>query len=397
MKPLLVTLCLLLSIKTLQAQPIVLSNRNQTYLLIKNSTTLEIEPEKVTIDSLINHPDRYQFVPANASTKTTSPNKERWYRFEVRSTLQTAVCLFSDQLLPSPATLYLVYNKQLDKEYSLGKEDEKLESTYTLQVRKVWPLFFQPNKNYLVYWRSVDLPKSIVISPLDHLLSQSHIDDLFGGFYYGFVLIIILYNLLLFARLRDLDHLMYSTWVGLSAFIYGIQLGYFYDWIPTFYFGFFSKHLLIVYFLTASAHILFGLSLLHVRQLSKKMYWLGVGLISLMSFIGLAEILFALLTKDQRSFLGFFSFLIDIIFTIIAGTLALQKGFKPAWYYLLGLLLIFIGVLINVLKFAEQLPLNFLTQNSLLLGSIAEIILFTLALSYKVDLLKQQREAAIAN
>lgn len=102
--------------------------------------------------------------------------------------------------------------------------------------------------------------------------------DLFVGFYYGFVLLIIIYTLLLYTRLKDTDHLIYACWVSLLGLVYSVQFGQLRDWLPAYYW-FFHKHIVALAFLTAGAHILFYVSFLQLRRLSKTLYRLGIGLV----------------------------------------------------------------------------------------------------------------------
>lgn len=228
------------------AQPIILNDPKKSYPISEHCTVLEVKPgQKITVDSLLKFPEKYLFATFKKQPTRTKPTKDRWFRFEMRSDLQTPVCLYSARRLPVSAGLYLVQNNQLEKKYTLGKEDETLHSAFPLPIRKAWPLLLQPNRTYVVYWHSAELPQTVEISAVDHLFSLFYVEDVFVGFYYGFALIIILYNLLLYNRLKDLDHLIYATWVGLNAFVAGINFGYFYNWMPGYY-DFFAEQIIVL-------------------------------------------------------------------------------------------------------------------------------------------------------
>ncbi|WP_020599164.1 7TM diverse intracellular signaling domain-containing protein [Spirosoma panaciterrae] len=392
MKRLIPSFCLLLFFSASIAQSIRLTESRQSASILESSSVLVDKPGlTVTIDSLLKHPDHYRFVPLGKESTNAPMNRERWVRFVVQTAVPTTVYVGTDLSLLAPVNLYQVEGNQLTGKHSLGPPHKELFWVKAqFKSTRIAEVTLQPSKRYTFYWQSSSLPASVRIIPSQELTTFFLMEDLFGGFYYGFALIIILYNLLLFAQLRDPDHLTYAVWVALLGVNYGILEGYFNEWMPA-YFSLFKRHFLSITFLSSADHVLFALLFLQVSQRSRLLWRLGLAIIGALVVGALCNVF---VTNQDSLFTLLCSFagaLLDLLFSVLAGIVAIRQGFKPGWYFLLGILLIWLGAGYAMGPF----PYTFTKAYSVMLASIAEIVVFTLALSYKVNLLKKQRENAI--
>jgi signal transduction histidine kinase len=99
---------------------------------------------------------------------------------------------------------------------------------------------------------------------------------------------------------------------------------------------------------------------------------------------------------NQKFFILFFLGLtVDLVFSIIAGIVIYRKGFKPALYFLIGMIVYYLGQYVYLSTLWGFYPLTFWTYQSNNLGCFGEILLFTLGLTYKINLLKLEREQAV--
>ena len=87
--------------------------------------------------------------------------------------------------------------------------------------------------------------------------------------------------------------------------------------------------------------------------------------------------------------------LVEGLFSVVVGIVVYRRGFKPALYYVIGNLVFFASIFVFLQYASGQLPHTFWSYNSIHIGSGIEIVLFTLGLVYKIDLLKRGQEEAV--
>jgi len=79
-----------------------------------------------------------------------------------------------------------------------------------------------------------------------------------------------------------------------------------------------------------------------------------------------------------------------------AGIFALRKGSKHARFFILGWALFIIGMIVYSLKTLSFLPVSFLTENAMNIGAAIEVLLVSLALVDRMQLLQHERDDANA-
>ncbi len=211
----------------------------------------------------------------------------------------------------------------------------------------------------------------------------------FGGLYFGILLVMFLYNLFIFLSVKDRVYLYYCIYiVALIATQFVIQ-GYakqylFYDntIINLYTTVFFGGALGIV-------TILFSDSFLRTRIYAPK---LRLGLI-IIGFLCLGAIII--------NFLGLFFIAFNIVnITMALGSFYLLSvaivvylnGYKPAVYFVVAWVIFLAGTIIFVIKDYGYLPYNDFTVYSYQVGSIIEVVMLSLALADRINVLKKEKE-----
>ncbi len=212
--------------------------------------------------------------------------------------------------------------------------------------------------------------------------------NLFAGFYYGLILVMILYNIFIYISVRDNNYLLYVlsiAAIGLTQFTldgYGFKfLWPGNEWLA-------DKSVNLMGIFSGITTVIFSQSFLKIKRYYKPMYWVFNG------YIGLYVISFIVLLMNMTSlsykiisFNAGSSFLL-----IIVAALILRKGYRPAKFYLIALTLFLIGVMIFVFKDLNYLPYNLWTVNSVKIGSAFEVVLLSFALADRINTLKRERE-----
>jgi signal transduction histidine kinase len=213
------------------------------------------------------------------------------------------------------------------------------------------------------------------------------------GAFYGIILVMIVFNTLLWMSLRDKTYLSY---VGYLAFylifqltLNGNALRYIFPESPNlnaialpfsvftaFFFGFrFTREFMNLENILPKA--------------SRAIIW--VERILLASAIASILVPYAIIIKPMTliTVLAPFSFL-------ILGVACVRKGYKPARTYLTAWSIFLFGILVFGLKTFGILPSNAFTEFSIQVGSTLEVTLLSLALADRIHIIQAERELALA-
>jgi diguanylate cyclase (GGDEF)-like protein len=220
----------------------------------------------------------------------------------------------------------------------------------------------------------------------DALLSAVGREQLLWGAFYGSVLLLALSNLLLFALVRDRAFLYYFVYL-LSYCCYmaaynGLSFQFLWPGLPE------LVNLSQLALLPLSLYFLlqFSRTFLALEEVSERLDFVARVLqLLLLLCIPLAPV------ASYRSLILPLAglTLATIAFLLVAAIACVLAGRIAARYYLSGLSIFLVGVLLYMLKTFGLLPHNFVTQHGYQLGSLAEFLLLSLALGVRVSELKR--------
>ncbi|WP_020594823.1 sensor histidine kinase [Spirosoma panaciterrae] len=382
-----------------QAQSLVLKNPNQTYYLFDHVTALQTEPGEVTIDSLLQHPAHFRFVSVkqkpiqvNQHNVSEGGTKDVWFRVELTNQTNAALMLQFLMLNERQIVVYEAANQQLLHQEVFHGSSASINPKENFQHKNlIYPLHIPNGQSHTIY-----LHVARMALPTLHITAQSvwalqkmlYSETLITGLFMGFILIIFIYSLMLFARLGDWINLIYAVWLLLVALIIlgtNNQL----PGISSALHNIFAYNAALFLFCVDLIHVLFALSFLQIRQQARRLYrvsWFVIG------FYILAIVL--LLINQAFIKLVFLAIVIDSLYSILAGGIMYYRGFKPALYFLIGNIVYYIGQYVYMTTLYGLYPITFWTYNSNYFGAFGEILLFTLGLTYKVNLLKKKQDQA---
>lgn len=222
------------------------------------------------------------------------------------------------------------------------------------------------------------------------IIEHSHRDDWFFWLYFGLVLMILAYNMLLYVFIREVDYLYYSGWV-LSITFYTISSkGYLVAILPE------SLHGVNFYAIAGTAiaticALAFGRSFLRTKRMlpvQDRLMLLGM----------LPFVVVIVLNLFGETFIGteivrYAAFLLVLLMIYTTGK-AYRRGYTPARYYMLAFGSTFLSVLVYLGLVQGWLPYTFVTSNALVLGTSAEMVLFSIALGDKLFTMRREKEVA---
>ncbi|HET8730170.1 MAG TPA: 7TM diverse intracellular signaling domain-containing protein [Moraxellaceae bacterium] len=218
-------------------------------------------------------------------------------------------------------------------------------------------------------------------------LADTETRHLFYGLYYGAILALLLYNLMLFASLRERVYLWYTLYVaglGMTFFdINGLAFRYFwpnFTWMNT---GF-----LMFTFLSLLAQVQFTRTFLTLDR-----EWPVVDRV-LSAAAGLCGIAFlaVLFTPDHYLYPASqdVASLVAIL-CIIAGTGLWLRGYRPARFFTLASGFYIVGILVYVLQNFGWLATSAFTAHAVQIGSSFELVLYSLALADRIRLMRVEK------
>lgn len=243
--------------------------------------------------------------------------------------------------------------------------------------------------NHPLYQGQSIAPKLYTLSQLRRQENQRQIAQ---GLFFGLMIVMSLYNLMIYFSVRDRSYLYYVlSIVGLGLylfFFYGFSIELLWPNAPRWDVHFFA----LVIPLTNISRILFTKSYLHTWEYVPKWHrffnvlmWLySIPLLLwLLSYAGGINVL-----SGANQFIGLFGTAVMLSITVVS-VLVYRKGYTPALWFLVAYVLFNIGGILFIFRELGYLPDNFFTRYFMQFGAAAQVILFSLGLA---DRLNRTRE-----
>jgi len=271
---------------------------------------------------------------------------------------------------------------------SLRVKDEELENP--LLLFKL-PLKQNQEKTFYLKIQSINsLQCPVRIGTLKGFFRKNNQRDLYHGIYYGFIILILLFNFFLLFTTKDENYLYYILYV--------VCIGLFMAHVNGHAFNYIWKHtgwhrdltLVLVsgvgVFASMFASKFLQTSTRH-PQLHRVFYflWFIYFITLIIRWIGLRH--------TSTSIILVVSFLATL-FVLGTSIYVFIKGYKPAKFFIMAFAVFGIGTIAVLLKNMGFLPYNVFTNYAIQIGSGIEMILFSVALADKINIYKKEKEEA---
>ncbi|HBH25448.1 MAG TPA: receptor [Cytophagales bacterium] len=210
------------------------------------------------------------------------------------------------------------------------------------------------------------------------------------GLLYGMILIISIYNALMYTIIREKKYLYYIFYI-LSVGIYAMcvdGIAFQYLW-PNFPAWNEIAYGVFLYFIILFA-LLFTKKFLITRVNTPTLDKVLIGLIVVRSFVFLYGLLI-----DNDIFEHRITDIMIMAFIFYTGFAAWKKGFQPARFFVIAYGVLFIGFFIKALVLWGDIPFNTVLHYSLRIAFIIEMILLSFALADRVRILKHNRDMVL--
>ncbi len=313
---------------------------------------------------------------------------EYWLRFKV-------VRLEADQpyvlSIDHPSLTHVTLFRQQDGEW-ITKEGGHEISPLDREVSDIHPSFLIKELSAEeVFYVRVSTTGSVSL-PIKFRSFADYVQDkvdftLFLGVFYGLMLVMSVYNFILFINLGDRSYIFYvgATIFGLLTSFVLNGLGYQYFWPNN---SQLDQH---IYLTFAGFSILFSsrfaAEFLQVKARFTSARWFLWG-------VSLGSILLVILSffydSNHLLFLGRVIVLIAFPGYLFIGILSYRRGFRPAKYYVIAWIPYILGLVATVLRGGGWVPESFFAAYGIEIGGGLEAMLLSLALANRIKLLRTE-------
>ena len=207
-----------------------------------------------------------------------------------------------------------------------------------------------------------------------------------NGLYYGIVLALLCYNLVLWLMLRDASYFWYLLHTGAFGLVLFTLNGYGFEylWPTSAWLADASIPLSICLALTGMQ--MFARSFLDLRTRWRVGDNICLAVVAFFILLGIAS---TWLPYSIATPIASRAVLIGVVWIIIATVVMLRRGYRPARLFLIAWALFLSGTAAFTLLAFGVLPQNFWTQNGVQIGSAMELLLLSLALGSRYASLRE--------
>ncbi|MBK9273282.1 MAG: GHKL domain-containing protein [Flavobacteriales bacterium] len=239
--------------------------------------------------------------------------------------------------------------------------------------------------------KQIQLP--VLLRSADELIAVRSGRNLTIGIYAGVMLVLALYNLFLLLSIRDRSYLFYVLYLVavLATQLAFLGVGPFYLWAGNTWWS--SNSTLILTLVTATLGMEFARNFIDTRRFAP-----GLHRISVVFYL-----VFALCIAAQQSGLPRVAYQaaqalsgLSAIFTLSMAVVALRRGSRQAFFFLLAWAVFLSAVVVFVLKDVGILPYNELTIHAMPVGSAIEGVLLSFGLADRINILRREKERSQA-
>ena len=386
---------LLLSSQSLCAgEVLVLDDASQRLLLGFYLETLEDPQKQWTIEDVSSAAFAERFVPSQRETPHLGVVPSVWVRLAVRNDASET----REWMIELIGVLLSYDRLDLFVSAPLGSArpwiQKSIEETTPFAQRELkhrfpaFPVSIKPGSTYTLYMR-LETSKETVIPLLlwsrEAFAKHVHNEQMGMGLSYGFILVMALYNLFLFFSLRDVAYFYYTVYIVVVGVMMSIFDGHAAEYLwPESTWGFWEPFT----FLTNLNLICVGIfaqrflnTRVHAPRMHKFIYFLG----------GIA---FLMLVSQSLGYTPYFP-AFTLVWQIVipwTGVLSWRRGYRPARYFLIALILPLSSVILTILYHLGLFPLNFFFLYGMRISFTCEAVLFSLGLADRINLLRQEKE-----
>lgn len=222
------------------------------------------------------------------------------------------------------------------------------------------------------------------------LLRKINIEQFVFGIFYGLMLVMLVYNLFVYASVRDSSYLYYILYIASFSFfqmsLNGLAFQYVWPDFP--WWG--NRSVPVSMAFGAFWILQFSRTFLQFRRHIRPIHFVSLGLQGLL-VVSMVLTMFVHYAVAIRVATALVLVVSGVI--LISGIIVFVKGYKPARFFMLAWTALLLGAVLAALKALGILPGIFVTEYGIQIGSAMEVVLLSFALADRINILKEERES----
>jgi signal transduction histidine kinase len=376
-----------------KSEIIALQNEYDLLKIGKQTSILKDESGSLTIADILKQEHQQKFQPNDYEVFTASASADvYWVKFTFENQSQYPAWLAIETNYISYIDFYAPDSLgNYGKAILTGKMREVQSKQY--DTDNYWlPLSLAntPPQTYYVCFRSigvVEIPS--YVGSLIALQKEKAKYDFLAASFIGAMLLMFFYNFLLYLITKEKLYLIYLLYLPF-ALMTGLLLNgraLFEEWIPSYYW---HRYLLIIH---APLYIFISWFVIAYLDMKNKLPKIYKGIILLVSLLVLSSII-ASIVPDKYYYLAYNTFQIFVALSSIVSLativyLSFKKQLSTA-FFMAGWFSLFLCGIIYLLTINHLIDYNIFSRNILYLGFSMEVCLFSLALGYRFNALREK-------
>ena len=212
------------------------------------------------------------------------------------------------------------------------------------------------------------------------------------GIYYGILLALFVYNLVLWLSLRDPSYGWYLLHIGAFGLVLFTLNGFGFEYLWPSSTWLADKSVPLSICLALIGMQQFARTFLELPQRWPRGNWVSLGLIAFFVLFGIAslQLPYRISTPVVTR-----AVLLGVLWIAIATVVVLRRGYTPARLFLLAWAMFLLGTTVFSLLAFGLLPKNFFTEYGVQIGSALEMLLLSIALGYRYASLRNENERIV--
>ncbi|HRX48161.1 MAG TPA: 7TM diverse intracellular signaling domain-containing protein [Spirochaetota bacterium] len=405
-KPLLVSALFILltaaSVKTGYAlQPGQIDKSIKSFTMGRSCEILEDPDGRLTLYSVISENYSGQFKPVSSDIPNFGFTKSvYWVRFSAENSTSSDITRYIEIGFPLLDRIELyTFGKNPGGGLDLLQQDTTGRDfsfiNRTIKHRNfVFPVHF-PSGSERTFYMRVETDDGMIFPvtfwDITTFNDKMQMENFLFGIYYGIIIAMLFYNFFLLIFTRDRNYLSYILYISFFGMFQMSMngLAFQYLWPDYIWWGKHANPFLIG--MSCFLAALFSLRFLDMPKYTPVFSRIMTGLMIAGGILAAASFF---VPYSITIIAGQILPLAMIFIALPAAYLSIIRGNHAARFYLIAWITFFIGVILSTLRVMGLIPHNLLTEHGLQIGSGFEMVLLSIALADRINIMKKEKEEA---
>ncbi len=372
---------------------VILQNDREQYNLGPYLYYLEDPKGELTLADITSGKVSRQFVPSHQLAPGFGfTSSAYWFRFSIRNPGVKQVSRYLEIEYPLLDHVEL-YEPDIKDSFRVYREGDRQDFFHRPVLYRNFVFILKiPAGTTLTYYvriktsSSLNLPAKLY-SPAA-FINKVENEETALGMYFGILFAMLAYNMILYISIKEPLYLYYVLFVMLNFLfqlcLTGVSFKYLWPESPHW------ANISLPFFIFTA--FLFGTQFTRGILNTKRNIRLIDGILKAFLYLAGAGAVISLIIPYTVSIRLATLFTITVVVHIAAGFICLFRGYRPARYYVFAWTVSLAGMAIFALKSFGTLPNNFFTVWGIQIGSAWEVILLSIALADRINILSREKE-----